>query len=151
MKKTTPPSSHSIFYLEDHPTALDKLTRCLQHFGPWKVTGENDVERALEIFQTREFDLYLLDEVLSYHHPSNSMVGSQVFQKLKRFTTYRPFSPVVFFSQTVELDSLRQFGHGSDAWMRTHDYYMMRRLDGDLQRISDSLLEIIDYHRENLP
>ena len=143
----TEPKRYSLFYLEDHGPTLDKIKHWLPQAGPWTVSGETDEKRALKVVSRQRFDLYLIDEVLSEWTPSNQMVGSEVVEELRKMRIFSKLSPIVIFSQLVTDFDLKAFGQGSGVWMRTHDYYEMRRVEGNLAIMSRNLLQILEYHR----
>jgi signal transduction histidine kinase len=87
-----------LLIVDDNETNRDLLTRHLQRQGHHVTVAENG-RQALEVIQTRTFDLVLLDIMMP------EMNGYQVLQYLKNHEIWRNV-PVIMISALGEMDSV---------------------------------------------
>jgi signal transduction histidine kinase len=90
--------SGDLLIVDDNEVSRDLLTRHLQRQGHHVTVAENG-RQALEILQTRSFDLVLLDIMMP------EMNGYQVLQHLKNHETWWDI-PVIIISALGELESV---------------------------------------------
>src|SRR6266852_4191260 len=141
---------YDIYYLDDADGCVTEVKEQLSKHGPWVVEGHWLVEKALQTFQKRKFDLYLIDWLLRRRQPDNAIDGDKVLEKLRGMKTFEQTSPVVIMSEIYQEDDVKRQGGGNRPWVRLWSYYALPR-QRNIKALSNALLDIINHHRTTHP
>lgn len=97
-----------ILYLEDHEDTVELVTLVLTRHN-YNVVAAKNYDDALQLAQTRSFDLYLID---------NWVIGGSGIELCKRLRQTDPVTPILFYSAAAyEYDREEAFAAGADGYI----------------------------------